>query len=90
MTIKFNFLDSKKLKNAKNYALFCDEKFTFSAFLNLSNKVLISDLIQNNKANDKKILQINLNKNQNLLVIKLKKIKVRTKWKVRSWVLWFY
>ena len=75
MTIKFNFLDSKKLKNAKNYALFCDEKFTiFNVnLLNLSNKVLISDLIQNNKANDKKILQINLNKNQNLLVIKLKK-----------------
>ena len=60
MTIKFNFLDSKKLKNAKNYALFCDEKFTiFNVnLLNLSNKVLISDLIQNNKANDKKIMVV--------------------------------
>ena len=75
MTIKFNFLDNKKLKNTKNYALFSDENFKIFNLnsLGLSNQTLVNDLIQNNKVKNKKIIHINLNKKQNLLIIKLKK-----------------
>ena len=75
MTIKFNYLNSKSIKNIKNYALFSDENFKILKFkkLDLSNQILINDLIENNKDKKKNILHINLNKQQNLILIKLKK-----------------
>ena len=56
MTIKYNFLKNKDLKNTKNFALFSDENFKILNFkdLGLSNQTLISDLIQNNKDKKKK------------------------------------
>ena len=75
MAIKFNFLNAKSQINAKNLALFSDENFQILNIksLNLPNQGLISDLVQNNKDKNKKILHLNLNKKQNLLVIKIKK-----------------
>ena len=72
MTIKFNLLKSKALISSKNLALFSDENFKILNFksLNLPNQGLISDLIQNNK-DKKRILHLNLNKKQILLIIKL-------------------
>ena len=73
MAIKFNFLNGKSQINAKNLALFSDENFQILNIksLNLKNQGLISDLIQNNKDKKKEILHLNLNKKQNLLVIKI-------------------
>ena len=74
MTIKFNYLNSKTIKNIKNYALFSDDNFKILKFksLGLSNQNFINDLIENNKDKNKNIIHINLNKQQNLIVIKLK------------------
>ena len=75
MIIKFNFLSTKDLKNSKNLALFSDENFKIFNFrsLGLINQNLISDLIVNNKGKKKKILHLNINKKQNLIIIKTKK-----------------
>ena len=75
MIIKFNFLSTKDLKNSKNLALFSDENFKIFDFrsLGLINQSLISDLIVNNKGKKKKILHLNINKKQNLIIIKTKK-----------------
>jgi len=72
MSIKFNILKNKDLKNTKNYALFCNDDFKILNLkdLGLSNQTLISDLIQNNKDKKKNLLHLNLNKKQNLLIIK--------------------
>ena len=78
MTIKFNFLNGKSQISAKNLALFSDENFQILNFksLGLPNHGLISDLVQNNKDRKKEILHLNLNKKQNILIIKLKKNQV--------------
>ena len=75
MSVKFNTLKSKDIKNTKNYALFCDEDFNIFNLkdIGISNQTFVSDLVQNNKYKNKKILHLNLNKKQNLLVIKIKK-----------------
>ena len=75
MSVKYNILKSKDLKNAKNYVFFCDEDFKIINLkaLGLSNQALINDLIQNNKDKKKNILHLNLNKKQNLLIIKRSK-----------------
>ena len=75
MSIKIKFFKEKDQKNAKNLALFSDENFQILNIksLDLPNQGLISDLVQNNKDKKKKILHLNLNKKQNLLLIKLKK-----------------
>ena len=72
MSVKYNILKNKDLKNTKNYALFCNEDFKILNLkdLGLSNQTLISDLIQNNKDKKKNLLYLNLNKKQNLLIIK--------------------
>ena len=74
MSIKYNILKNKDLKNTKNYALFCNEHFKILNFkdLGLSNQTLISDLIQNNKDKRKDFLYLNLSKKQNLLILKMK------------------
>ena len=75
MTIKYNFLQNKHIKNAKNLALFGDENFKIFNLktLGLSNYNFINNLVQNNKSLKKKILIINVNEKQNLVVIKLNK-----------------
>ena len=75
MTIKYNFLQNKHIKNAKNLALFGDENFKIFNLktLGLSNYNFINNLVQNNKSLKKKILIINVNEKQNLDVIKLNK-----------------
>ena len=77
MSIKYNILKNNDLKNTKNYALFCNEDFKILNLkaLNLLNQTLISDLIHNNKDKKKKILYLNLNKKQNLLIIKRNNIQ---------------
>ena len=56
MTIKFNLLKTKDLINSKNIVLFSDENFKILNYksLGLSNRDLISDLVQNNKDKKKK------------------------------------
>ena len=75
MTIKVNYINSKDLKNTKNLALFSDENFKIFnlKFLGLPNQNIINELIQNNNEKKKKILHLNLNKKQNLIIIKTNK-----------------
>ena len=75
MTIKVNYINNKDLKNTKNLALFSDEnlKIFNLKFLGLPNQKIINELIQNNNEKKKKILHLNLNKKQNLIIIKTNK-----------------
>ena len=75
MPIKYNFLNGNSQFNAKNLALFSDENFQILNIksLGLPNLGLINDLVQNNKEKKKEILHLNLNKKQNLLLIKIAK-----------------
>ena len=75
MTIKVNYINSKDLKNTKNLALFSDENFKIFNLksLGLPNQNIINELIQNNNEKKKKILHLNLNKKQNLIIIKTNK-----------------
>ena len=74
MAIKYNFLKTKDLINTKNLTLFSDENFKILNFksIGLLSESLISGLIENNKDKKKKILYLNINKKQNLLIVKLK------------------
>ena len=74
MAIKYNFLKTKDLINTKNLTLFSDENFKILNFksIGLLSESLISGLIENNKDKKKKILHLNINKKQNLLIVKLK------------------
>ena len=73
--IKFSLLNKLELKKTKNITLFCDENFRIFNLINLglSNEIFIVNLIQNNKDKNKKILRINLNDKQNLIVLKVDK-----------------
>ena len=75
MTIRVNYINNKDLKNTKNLALFSDEnlKIFNLKFLGLPNQNIINELIQNNNEKKKKILHLNLNKKQNLIIIKTNK-----------------
>ena len=75
MTINYSISKHYEIKNTKNLALFTNENFKIlnSKALNLTNQNTIDDLIQNNKNQKNKILHLNLNKEQNLIIIKVKK-----------------
>ena len=75
MTIKISYINNKYLKNTKNLTLFSDEnlKIFNLKFLGLPNQNIINELIQNNNEKKKKILHLNLNKKQNLIIIKTNK-----------------
>ena len=51
MTVKFNYIKSKNLKNNKNLVLFSDENFEILNFkiLDLPNQNIIRELVKNNK-----------------------------------------
>ena len=74
MKIKYSNLYKADLKKTKNLALFCDDNFNLlnSKNLNLPDINVILNLIKNNKNKEKKILHINLNDKQNLIIIKTK------------------
>ena len=73
--IKYNLINKLDIKNYKNITLFCDVNFEIFNFktLGFSQEKLIKNLIQNNKGKSKKILQINLNDKQNIIVVKVNK-----------------
>jgi leucyl aminopeptidase len=73
--IKNSYSNKLDLKKTKNITLFCDENFRIFDLRNLgfSKETLIVNLIQNNKDKNKKILRINLNDKQNLIVLKVDK-----------------
>ena len=51
MTVKFNYIKSKNLKNNKNLVLFSDENFEILNFkiLDLPNQNINRELVKNNK-----------------------------------------
>ena len=77
MKISYNLSNKFDIKKSKNIALFCDGDFKVLNLksLNFHNQNSILNLIKNNKVEGKKLLQINLNDDQNLLVIKISKVQ---------------
>ncbi|WP_440937974.1 leucyl aminopeptidase [Candidatus Pelagibacter sp.] len=73
--IKYSLLNKLDIKNSKNITLFCNENFEIFNFkiLGFAKEKLIKSLIQNNKVKNKKILLINLNDKQNIIVAKVNK-----------------
>ena len=75
MNIKYKLLNKINLKNITNLTLFCDENFKI---INLNKIELpkiqsISNLINNNKNKNKKIIYLNVSEKLNLILIKTNK-----------------
>ncbi len=76
MSIKISFKQNISEKNVKNYVLFSNELFkigglTETSLINQSN--YINKAINSDKTNSKNFLIFNLNSNQKVIVVKLKK-----------------
>ena len=79
MSIKISFNKDFADKSVKNYVFFCDYDFKIYGF----NKLQISDqssiinkTINNIKSKDKKILLFNLNPDQRIILVKIKKSSI--------------
>ena len=76
MSIKISFNKNLSDKSVKNYVFFCDYDFKIYGLnkLQISNQSsLINKTINSNKSKDKKILLFNLNPDQRIILIKIKK-----------------
>ena len=73
--IKYNLLNKLDIKNNKNITLFCNENYEIFnlKILGFSQEKIIKNLIQNNKVKNKKILLINLDDKQNIIVARVNK-----------------
>ena len=76
MSIKISFNKNLSDKSVKNYVFFCDHSFRIYGLnkLQISDQSsLINKTINSNKSKDKKILIFNLNSDQRIILIKIKK-----------------
>ena len=76
MSIKISFNKNLSDKSVKNYVFFCDHDFKIYGFNKLQiseQSSLINKTINSNKSKDKKILLFNLNPDQRIILIKIKK-----------------
>ena len=75
MPINYTFINKIDQKNTKNFVLFSDDNFKIFNFKNLNFKDpgRTSNLVKNNKDQKKKILYLNLDDKQNLILVKIKK-----------------
>ena len=76
MSIKISLKKNISEKNVKNYVLFSNEDFKIgglagTSLINQSN--YINNAVNSDKTNSKNFLIFNLNSNQKVIVIKLKK-----------------
>ena len=76
MSIKISLKQNINEKNVKNYVLFSNEHFKIdglagTSLINQSN--YINKAVNSDKTNNKNFLIFNLNSNQKVIVIKLKK-----------------
>tara|TARA_B100000902_G_scaffold376469_1_gene407570 strand:+ start:1197 stop:2666 length:1470 start_codon:yes stop_codon:yes gene_type:complete len=76
MSIKISFNKNLADKSVKNYVFFCDHDFKIYGLNKLQiseQSSIINKTIKSNKSNDKKILLFNLNPDQRIILIKIKK-----------------
>ena len=76
MSIKISFNKNFAEKSVKNYVFFCDHDFKIYGLKKLQinhQSSLINKTINSNKSEDKKILLFNLNPDQRIILIKIKK-----------------